>query len=55
MAQEDTAPKEKPDKKRKPSQKERFIEAARKADADQTGETFESTFVRIVRRRREPS
>ena len=42
------APKKKPPKNRKLSQKERFIEAARAAEADETGETFERTFKKIV-------
>lgn len=40
--------KPKPKVNRKLSQKERFIEAARAAEADETGETFERTFGKIV-------
>jgi hypothetical protein len=31
-----------------PAQSERFIEAARNADMDETGETFEAAFKKIV-------
>lgn len=49
-----------PDKKAKPkkkpsrdlSQKERFIEAARNAEADETGETFERAMKKITPARR---
>ena len=32
-------------------QRERFIEAARKAGVDETGQEFESLFRRVIRRR----
>jgi hypothetical protein len=35
-------------KRRDPAQSERFIEAARKAGMDETGETFERAFEKIV-------
>ena len=40
--------KPKPKVNRKLSQKERFIEAARAADADETGETFERAMQMIT-------
>jgi hypothetical protein len=40
--------KRKPDN---PEQFERFVEAARKADVDETGEEFERAFGKIIRRR----
>ncbi len=40
--------KPKPKVNRKLSQKERFIEAARAADADETGETFQRALGKIV-------
>lgn len=48
MAKKDTAPKAKPDRNRKPSQKERFIDAAREAEADETGEPFERAIGKIL-------
>lgn len=44
-------PKAKPDKNKKLSQKERFIQAAREAEADETGETFELIIEKIVPQR----
>jgi hypothetical protein len=41
-------PKTKPKRKAGLTQKQRFIEAARKAEVDETGETFEHIFKRIV-------
>lgn len=41
--------KSKPKPSRKLTQKERFIEAARKAEADETGETFERIIRDLVR------
>ena len=41
--------KKRPPKNRKLSQKERFIEAARAAEADETGETFERAVRAIVK------
>ncbi|MBO6669610.1 hypothetical protein [Parvibaculum sp.] len=46
MPEKKAKPKKKPD--RKLSQKERFIEAARAAEADETGETFERTIEKII-------
>ena len=46
MPEKKAKPKKKPD--RKLSQKERFIEAARNAEADETGDTFECAFKKIV-------
>jgi hypothetical protein len=46
MSEEKAKPK--PKVNRKLSQKERFIEAARSAGADETGETFEHAFKKIV-------
>lgn len=46
MSEKKVKPKKKPS--RKLSQKERFIEAARTAEADETGETFEHAFKKIV-------
>lgn len=49
--------KPKPKVNRKLSQKERFIEAARAAEADETGETFERALKTVIPppRRRGPS
>jgi hypothetical protein len=44
-------PKSKPQKTRKLSQKQRFLEAARKAEVDESGETFELAFKKILRKR----
>lgn len=52
MAQKDMVQKEKTDKKREPSQKERFIDAARKVETDETGETFDRAINWIVRKPR---
>ena len=41
-------PKTKPNKNRKLTQKERFIEAARAHEADESGETFERAMTKIV-------
>jgi hypothetical protein len=38
-----------------PEQFERFVEAARKAGVDETGETFERAFDKIARPRSRPS
>jgi len=46
MPDKKAKPKKKPS--RKLSQKERFIEAAREAEADETGKTFERALSRIV-------
>lgn len=46
MPEKKVKPKKKPS--RKLSQKERFIEAARNAEADETGETFERVIAKIV-------
>lgn len=51
MPEKKAKPKKKPD--RKLSQKERFIEAARNAEADETGKTFEKTVGLIVRSRKD--
>lgn len=51
MANKDTVPKAKPDKKTASSQKERFIEAARNAEADETGEAFSRAVGSILRPR----
>lgn len=51
MAKKDMAPKAKPKKKPLP-QKERFIQAAHEAEADETGTTFNATLKKIVPVRR---
>jgi len=50
MVSKDTgeSPKKKKPKKRIPSQRERFIAAAKESDADESGETFERAFKKIV-------
>ena len=45
-------PKPKPDD---PAQSARFIEAAKRAEVDQTGEGFEKAFKKIVAPKRRPS
>lgn len=46
MPKVNARPKKKPD--RKLTQRERFIEAARKAEADETGETFERAMAAVT-------
>jgi hypothetical protein len=48
-------PAKKPPKKGEPSQKERFIEAAKSTGADETGKTFEKAVKKIVPRTRSSS
>jgi hypothetical protein len=38
----------KPTKAKSQSQKERFIETARKLEADESGKKFESAFVKLI-------
>jgi len=49
MEKKDTVQKIKTDKKREPSQRERFIDAALAAEADDSGNTFLHVFQRVVR------
>jgi hypothetical protein len=42
-------------KKDEISQKERFIEQARKSEADESGETFERAFKKIIPPRKDPA
>jgi len=46
-----TASKRKPDN---PEQFERFVEAARKAGVDESGEVFERAFEKVISRRNRP-
>lgn len=48
-------PKPKPRPKAKLTQKERFLEAARKTEADESGETFERAIRHIVRPKTAPT
>lgn len=50
-------PERKPKQKRRPknyaklSQKQKFLEAAKQAEADESGETFERVFKKLVKQR----
>lgn len=57
MPEAKAPPKKKPPKNRKLSQKERFIEAARNSEADETGETFDNALgkILVVRKPKETS
>ena len=50
MAKADTKPKARPKPKKltDKEQSERFIEAARKTEMDETGETFEAAFKKLI-------